>query len=58
MIQSQISQRIKIISKFCKIIKNRTLNSEYKLIYRYKRSFFVFEIIEIEYEFDYEYFLL
>jgi hypothetical protein len=31
---------------------NRTLNSEYKLIYRYKISFFVFEIIEIKYEFE------
>jgi hypothetical protein len=35
---------------------NRTLNSEYKLIYRYKIKFFVFEIIEIEYEFDYSIF--
>jgi hypothetical protein len=27
--------------------------SEFKSIYRHKISFFVFEIIEIEYEFDY-----
>jgi hypothetical protein len=32
---------------------NRTLNSGYKLIYRFKISFFVFYLIEIECEFDY-----
>ncbi len=31
---------------------NRTLNSVYKLFYRFKISFFVFDIIEIEFEFD------
>jgi hypothetical protein len=56
MIQSQLSLRKKTIFKFCKNYSNGTLNSKYryyKLLYRYEISFFVFDIIEIEYEFDY-----
>jgi hypothetical protein len=57
MIQSQISQRRKKSFLYSvKLFKYRTLNSEYKLIYRYKISFFGFELIEIEYEFDYSIF--
>jgi hypothetical protein len=56
MIQSQLSQRKKNQILILLNYLNRTLNSEYKLIYRYKISFFVFDIIEIEYEFDYRIF--
>ncbi len=35
---------------------NRTLNSGCKVIYRFKISFFVFDIIEFECEFDYSIF--
>jgi hypothetical protein len=56
MIQSQISQRKK--NHFLTLYNylNRILNSKYKLIYPCEISFFVFEIIEIEYEFDYSIF--
>jgi hypothetical protein len=53
MIQSELSQRIKVRSETCKLIQIELKNSEYKLIYRYEISFFVFDIIEIECEFDY-----
>ncbi len=50
--QSQLSKRKKaylISVLFNTRYLNKTLNSGYKLIYRYKNYFFVFDIIEFEY---------
>jgi len=50
--QSQLSKRKKSYLNSVKPLKY-SFKFWYKVIYRYKISFFVFDIIEIEYEFDF-----